>query len=70
MESNSIYGVNNAKVEKKGEAWTWDEISFLNRHYHTKSVKHIAMVLGRSEASVRAKARKLGIKRGGDTNDI
>jgi hypothetical protein len=69
IELNSVYGANNVKVEKKGEAWTWDEISFLNRHYNSKSVKQIAMVLGRSEAAVRAKARKLGIKRGGDTND-
>lgn len=68
MELNSIYGVNNAKVEKKGEAWTWDEISFLNRHYNSKSTKSIAMALGRSEAAVRAKAKRLGIKKGGKTN--
>lgn len=72
---NSTYGKASVgdnivnKKEKKGAVWSWDEVSFLNRHYSTKSVKHIAMVLGRSEAAVRAKARKLGIKRGGDTND-
>lgn len=68
MESNSVYGVNNAKVEKKGEAWTWDEISFLNRHYNSKSTKSIAMALGRSEYAVRSKAKRLGIKKGGKTN--
>lgn len=67
LYSTSVYGIK-AK-EKQGAAWSWDEVSFLNRHYNSKSVKHIAMVLGRSEAAVRAKARKLGIKRGGDTND-
>lgn len=67
INSSSVYGIK-AK-EKQGVAWSWDEVSFLNRHYSTKSVKHIATVLGRSEAAVRAKARKLGIKRGGDTND-
>ena len=68
MELNSVYGVNNAKVEKKGEAWTWDEISFLNRHYNSKSTKSIAMALGRSEYAVRSKAKRLGIKKGGKTN--
>lgn len=68
LYSSGVYGIK-AK-DKKGADWSWDEVSFLNRHYSTKSVKHIAMVLGRSEAAVRAKARKLGIKRGGNTNDI
>jgi hypothetical protein len=68
IELNSVYGANNAKVENKGEPWTWDEISFLNRHYNSKSTKSIAMALGRSEYAVRSKAKRLGIKKGGKTN--
>lgn len=70
---NSVYGkaaVGDNIVNKSINKWSEDEIKLLKRHYSTKSVKHIAMVLGRSEAAVRAKARKLGIKRGGNTNDI
>lgn len=64
MELNSVYGANNAKVEKKGESWTWDEVSFLHRHYSSRSTKSIAMALGRSEYAVRSKAKRLGIKKG------
>ena len=56
--------------EKLGSRWSWDEISFLNRHYSTKSIQSIAMSLGRTEASVRVKAKRLGLKKGGNTNDI
>lgn len=68
IELNSVYGANNAKVEKNGTPWTWDEVSFLHRHYDSKSTKSIAMALGRSECAVRSKAKRLSIKKGGNTH--
>lgn len=60
---------NATEVQEPGAPWTWDEISFLHRHYSSKSTKSIAMALGRSEYAVRSKAKRLGIKKRGNTHD-
>lgn len=42
--------------------WTEEEISILSQYYPSKGLKWTAKQLGRSEASIRQKASKLGVK--------
>ena len=65
---NNIYGkaavgdnIVNKKDDKKINRWSEDEVILLKRHYKESSISDIAAALGRSEASVKAKAHRLGL---------
>ena len=65
---NNIYGkaavgdnIVNKKDDKKINRWSEDEVILLKRHYKDSSMSDIAAALGRSEASVKAKAHRLGL---------
>ena len=49
---------NNAYTE-----WTEMQINLLKKRYHFDTDEHIAKILGRSVGSIKAKARRLGLKR-------
>lgn len=65
---NSVYGkaavgdnIVNKKDDKKLNIWSEDEVHLLKRRYKTSSISNIAAALGRSEAAVKAKARRMGL---------
>lgn len=65
---NSVYGkaavgdnIVDKKDDKKINIWSEDEVMLLKRRYKTSSISNIAAALGRSEAAVKAKARRMGL---------
>lgn len=53
----------------KDKKWSEDEVNLLERRYETSSISNIAAALGRSEAAVKAKARRMGLDKEDIKND-